>query len=285
MGKPMARNLLQAGYKLKVHNRSQASCEELAALGAARAQNPREAASGVDVVITMLPDSPDVESVVLGADGVVEGIGKGAVLIDMSSISPTVTQKIAAEISGRGARMLDAPVSGGEVGAINATLAIMVGGEEQTFEECLPILKTMGDNIVRVGDVGSGNYAKLANQIIVALNIAAISEAFVLARKAGLEPDVLYDAIRGGFAGSKLLDLKTPHIMEGDFKPGFKLKLHRKDLKNGLEAAQALNVSLPLSGVMSQIFNALMESGAGESDHSAIVTYYEKLAGAQVRKK
>jgi len=285
MGRPMAKNLIQAGYPLKVYNRSPGPCRECEDMGAEAAKSSAHAAEGMDVVITVLPDSPDVEKVVLGPEGAARGMVPGSVLIDMSSISPQVTRKVAYELSNRGVHMLDAPVSGGEKGAIEATLSIMVGGDEQVFERCLPILEVMGSSVVRIGEIGSGNYAKLANQIIVALNIAALSEAVVLAQKAGLDPEILCKAIGHGTAGSRIMEVKAPKMMERNFKPGFKIHLHGKDLKNALEAAHELQVSLPLSGIMQQIFSALLEQGHGQSDHSAVITFYEKLAGGQVSRQ
>ena len=225
MGKPMAKNLQNAGYTLIVHNRSQSPVEELVNLGAQRADSPEAAAKKSDIIITMLPNSPQVEAVVLGENGIIKAAAPGKILIDMSSIEPLVSQKIAEELAKKGMEMLDAPVSGGETGAIKGELAIMVGGKENIFNKCLPIFNVLGKSTVRVGNVGAGGFAKLANQIIVALNIAAVSEAFILGQKAGLDADKLFQAIRKGLAGSQVMDAKVPKIINRDFAPGFKIKL------------------------------------------------------------
>ena len=284
MGKPMAKNLLKAGYALIVHNRSQAPVDELVQEGAQAAKSPAEVASQSEVVITMLPNSPDVEQVILSENGVLAGAAAGSIIIDMSSIEPLVSQKIARLAAEKRVEFLDAPVSGGEPGAIEGTLAIMVGGKEEIFDRCLPILKVMGKSVVRGGDVGAGGFAKLANQIIVALNIAAVSEAYVLAQKAGLDPERLFQAIRGGLAGSHVMDAKIPMIVERNFKPGFKIKLHDKDIKNALATAGGLNVPLPLTALIEQMFSALIVAGKGELDHSAMIQFIEKLAQVEVRK-
>ena len=285
MGKPMAKNLLKTGYSLIVHNRSQESVEELIKAGAQKAVSPKEAAEKSDIIITMLPNSPDVESVVLGENGIIESARAGQILIDMSSIEPLVSQQIARKLGEKGVEMLDAPVSGGEPGAIKGELAIMVGGKQKIFKKCLPIFQALGKSAVLVADVGAGGFAKLANQIIVAMNIAAISEAFVLGQKAGLNPDKLFQAIRGGLAGSKVMDAKIPMITERNFNPGFKIKLHDKDIKNVLKTASDLQVPLPLTGLIEQIMTSLLVGGkGGELDHGGIVQYFEKLAGVEVRK-
>lgn len=285
MGKPMAKNLIKAGYKLIVHSRSKAPVKELVQQGATEATLPKEVARLSDVVITMLPDSSDVELVVLGDNGVLRGARKGLILIDMSSIAPLVSKKIAQEADKMGVEMLDAPVSGGEIGAIEGTLAIMVGGKQHIFDRCLEILQVMGKSVVRVGDVGAGGFAKLANQIIVALNIAAVSEAFVLAQKAELDPQILFQAIKSGLAGSNAMNSKVPKILERNFDPGFKIKLHYKDIKNVLTTARDLNVPLPLTSLIQQILATLIVDQKGELDHSAIVNFEEKLAHVEVRKK
>ncbi len=284
MGKPMARNLLKAGYTLVVFNRSRPALEELVRDGAQSARSAREVAERSDVVITMLPNSPDVEAVILGENGVIEGARAGMIIIDMSSIEPLVSQRIAAEVAKSGVEFLDAPVSGGEPGAIQGTLAIMVGGKEAIFEKCRPIFEAMGKTIVRVGDVGAGGFAKLANQIIVALNIAALSEAFVLAKKAGLDLEKLHQAIAGGLAGSRVMDAKIPMIVNRNFTPGFKIKLHDKDINNALTTAAGLQVPLPLTGLVKQILSALIADGKGELDHGAIIQFHEQLAKIEVRK-
>lgn len=284
MGKPMAKNLMKAGYSLVIFNRSQSTSDELVNEGAQSARSAKEVAERSEIIITMLPNSPDVESVVLGENGILEGAKPGNIIIDMSSIEPLVSQRIAAEAKKKGVEFLDAPVSGGEPGAIQGTLAIMVGGNETIFKRCLPIFEALGKSVVRVGNVGTGGFAKLANQIIVALNIAAVAEAFVLGQKAGLDPEKLFQAIRGGMAGSQVLEAKIPKIADRNFKPGFKIKLHNKDLKNALATAADLQVPLPLTGLMEQILSALMANGKGELDHSAIIQFTEMLAKIEVRK-
>ena len=284
MGKPMARNLLKAGYSLTVYNRSAGPMQDLADDGAGKASSIKEVAQNTEVIITMLPDSPDSEKVILGENGVLEGARTGSTIIDMSSIAPLISRKIADEASKRGIEMLDAPVSGGEPGAIAGTLAIMVGGKQDVFDRCLPILDVMGRSVVRVGDVGAGNFVKLANQIIVAANIEAIGEAFVLAQKAGIEPELVFQAIRGGLAGSNALEAKAPMIMERNFSPGFRIRLHQKDLHNALLTAKDLGVPLPVTGLVQQMLGALINRDRGDSDHSAIVNFVEDLANVQISK-
>ena len=286
MGKPMAKNLMKAGYSLVVWKHiNPKPVNELVAAGAQEASSPKQVAEMSDIVITMLPDSPEVEEVILGKNGVLEGSRKGMTIIDMSSISPSAAKKIASEVEKKDVEMLDAPVSGGEPAAIQGTLTIMVGGKETTFDASLGVLQAMGKTITWVGDIGTGQVAKLSNQIMVALNIAALSEAFVLGAKAGIKPQILYQAIRTGLAGSNVLEAKLPKILERDFKPGFKIRLHYKDLKNALEAARELNVPLPFTCLLQQILNALINEGKGECDHSAIITFTERLANVAVRRK
>jgi len=282
MGKPMARNLLKAGYQLTVFDIVPAPVEELVAAGATAASSSRQVAEKSDVIITMLPNTPEVTEAVLGKDGVLDGARRGSLLIDMSSIAPLATRQIAAKAAERGVRMLDAPVSGGEPKAIEGTLAIMVGGAAADFAEAQSILKAMGSSVTHVGDIGSGNIAKLANQIIVALNIAAMSEAMVLAAKAGVSPEKVYQAIRGGLAGSTVLDAKMPLVLKRHFKPGFRIELHIKDLRNALDTAHDLGVPLPLSSGVMEILQALRVDGHARDDHGAIVQFYEKLAHVQV---
>ena len=284
MGKPMAKNLIKAGYSLTVYNRSAGPMQELADDGATQASSSKEVAQNTEVIITMLPDSPDSEKVILGEYGVLEGARKGSIIIDMSSIAPLTSRKIAEEASRKGVEMLDAPVSGGEPGAIAGTLAIMVGGKQDVFDQCLPILDVMGRSVVRVGDVGAGNFVKLANQIIVAANIEAIGEAFVLAQKAGIEPELAFQAIRGGLAGSNALEAKAPMIMERNFNPGFRIRLHQKDLHNALLTAKDLGVPLPVTSLVQQMLGALINRDRGDCDHSAIVNFVEDLANVQISK-
>ena len=284
MGQPMARNLIVAGYSTTVYGRRAKPVEALVADGASVAASSKEVAQRSEIIITMLPDSADSEVVILGEQGVLEGAREGSVIIDMSSIAPLVTQRIAAEAARRKVEMLDAPVSGGEPGAVAGTLAIMVGGKREVFERCLPILEVMGRSVVRVGDVGAGNFVKLANQIIVAANIEAIGEAFVLAQKAGIDPELVFQAIRGGLAGSNALEAKVPMIMERNFSPGFRIRLHQKDLHNALLTGKDLGVSLPVTGLVQQMLGDLINQGKGDNDHSAIVNFVEDMANVQVRK-
>ena len=284
MGKPMAKNLIKAGYELTVHNRSRASVEELAQDGATTASSGKEVAERSDVIITMLPDSPDSELVILGDGGILEGAKAGSVIIDMSSIAPLVSQRIASEAAKNDVEMLDAPVSGGQPGAIAGILAIMVGGNQDTFDQCLPILNTMGRSVVRVGNVGAGNVVKLANQIIVAANIEAIGEAFSLSQKAGIDPELVFGAIRAGLAGSNALEAKAPMIMERNFDAGFRIRLHQKDLQNALLTGKDLGVPLPVTGLVQQMIGALMNKGMGEKDHSGIVRFLEDMAGVEIKK-
>ena len=284
MGKPMARTLVKAGYSLTVYNRSAGPMQDLANDGATQASSSKEVAQNTEVIITMLPDSPDSEKVILGEAGVLEGASKGSTIIDMSSIAPLTSRKIAEEASKNGVEMLDAPVSGGEPGAVAGTLAIMVGGKQDVFDRCLPILNVMGRSVVRVGDVGAGNFVKLANQIIVAANIEAIGEAFVLAQKAGIEPELAFQAIRGGLAGSNALEAKAPMIMERNFNPGFRIRLHQKDLHNALLTAKDLGVPLPVTSLVQQMLGALINRDRGDCDHSAIVNFLEDLANVQISK-
>jgi 2-hydroxy-3-oxopropionate reductase len=283
MGKPMAKNLLKAGFNLVVFSRSNGPVEELVKEKALSANSPGEVAEHSEVIITMLPDSPEVEEIILGKDGVIRGTKPGSVVIDMSSINPLVTQEIAKVLKEKEEEMLDAPVSGGEIGAIQGTLAIMVGGEEKVFNDCMEIFKAVGKNIVHVGGIGAGGYVKLVNQIIVALNIATVGEAFSLGVKAGLDPQVIYQAIRGGLAGSSVLETKAPMIFGRNFKPGFKIRLHQKDLKNALSTAKDLGVPLPLTSLVQQILISLMTDGRGDEDHSALATFFEKMAKVEIK--
>ncbi|NPV54943.1 MAG: 2-hydroxy-3-oxopropionate reductase [Firmicutes bacterium] len=283
MGKPMAKNLIKAGYKLVLYDINPAPVQELVSLGAEAAKSPKEVAQKTEVIITMLPNSPHVKQVVLGENGVLEGAKPGSIIIDMSSKAPLVSVEVAAKAKEKGIRMMDAPVSGGEPGAIAGTLSIMVGGDEKDFEEYRDMLLCMGKSVVRVGDIGSGNTTKLANQIIVALNIAAVSEALVLATKAGVSPKLVYDAIRGGLAGSNVLDTKAPLMMARKFDPGFKIDLHIKDLANVLETAHQVGVPVPLTAAVMEILQALKVDGKGSNDHGAIVNFYEKLAQIEVK--
>jgi 2-hydroxy-3-oxopropionate reductase len=282
MGRPMAKNLINAGYKLIVYDKA-AKFDDLAALGAESAVSNKDLAARSDIIITMLPNSPHVKEAVLGSGGVIEGVKAGTILIDMSSIAPAASQEIAAALKAKGVHFLDAPVSGGEPKAIDGSLAIMAGGDKKIFDTVRPILEKMGSSVVLVGDVGAGNVTKLANQIIVALNIAAVSEAFVLAAKAGVNPQSVFDAIKGGLAGSTVMNAKVPMILDGNFKPGFRIELHIKDLQNALDTAHNLGVPVPLTAEVMEILQGLRVDGYATNDHSAIVRHYEKLANFEVR--
>ena len=282
MGRPMARNLLTAGYSLTVYDVVGTSVEEVVTDGATAAATSREVAESAPVVITMVPDSADSEAAILGSGGVLEGASEGSTVIDMSSIAPGTSQKIAAACEESGVEFLDAPVSGGEPKAIDGTLAIMVGGRKDVFEANREMLGVLGASIVLCGDYGAGNTTKLANQIIVAANIEAISEALVLARKAGLDPQVVYEAIRGGLAGSTAMDAKAPMMIAGDFKPGFRIRLHQKDLHNALLTGKELGVPLPVTSLVQQMIGSLMNDGKGDADHSAIANFLEDMANVTI---
>lgn len=283
MGKPMSKNLLKAGYQLVVYDIVTAALEEVVAAGAEKGASPKDVAAKTEVIITMLPNSPQVKEVVLGKGGVIESAKPGSILIDMSSIAPLVSREVAAELAEKKIRMLDAPVSGGEPKAIDGTLSIMVGGNKADFDEFFPLMKAMGASVVLCGEIGAGNVTKLANQIVVAANIAAVSEALVMAAKAGVNPDLVYQAIRGGLAGSTVLDAKAPLMMDRKFKPGFRINLHIKDLNNILETAKAIDAPTPLSSQTMAMMQSLKEE-YGDSDHSALVRYYEKLAGIELHR-
>jgi 2-hydroxy-3-oxopropionate reductase len=284
MGKPMAKNLLKAGHTLTVYDIIPAGVEEVAAAGAAKAASPKDAASRGDIIITMVPDGPEVEQAILGPKGVLEGARKGSIVIDMSSISPMVSQKVGAACEAKGIEFLDAPVSGGEPKAIDGTLAIMVGGKQDVFNKVESILKNMGSTVTLTGAIGAGNVTKLANQIMVACNIAAMGEALVLATKAGLDPEVVFNAVKAGLAGSTVLNVKAPMVYGRNFKPGFRIRLHQKDLRNALLAAESLKVSLPLTSTVQNMLIDLMNNGKGDLDHSAIVQVIEEASAVEVKK-
>ncbi len=275
----MARNLLKAGYPLVVHSRSRGPVDEMAKAGAKVGTSPRDVASQSDVLITMLPNSPDVEQVVLGRDGVIEGARSGLMLLDMSTISPLVSQKIGAALAEKSVKMLDAPVSGGEKGAIDGVLSIMVGGDKAVFDKALPIFQAMGKTITHLGPLGAGGFTKLANQIIVAVNLTALGEALTLAKKAGLDRELTLTALAGGLAGSKCLDQKKPNYLADTYNPGFKIDLHYKDLGLIMESARALGVPLPATAAVQELFSALRVKGRGGLDHSGVITLLEDLAG------
>jgi 2-hydroxy-3-oxopropionate reductase len=284
MGRNMAKNLIKAGYNLVAYDKF-ANFDDVISLGAVKASSNKEVAEKSDLVITMLPNSPHVKEAILGKDGILEGCKQGQIVVDMSSIAPAVSQEVNVALKAKGVAFLDAPVSGGEPKAIDGTLAIMVGGDAATFEKAKPVLEKMGSSVVLVGDVGAGNVTKLANQIIVALNIAAVSEAFVLATKAGVDPEKVFDAIKGGLAGSTVMNAKVPMILNNNFAPGFRIELHIKDLQNALDTGHNLNSPLPLTANVMETMQALKADGFAANDHSAIARFYEKLAKIEVRKR
>jgi 2-hydroxy-3-oxopropionate reductase len=283
MGKPMAKNLLKAGHKLVVYDIVEAPVAELVQAGATAGSSPKDVAAQNELIITMLPNSPHVKTAVLGKNGVIEGARSGSVLVDMSSIAPLASREVAAELAGKGIEMLDAPVSGGEPKAIDGTLAIMVGGKEALFEKVKPVLLQMGASAVLCGDIGAGNVTKLANQVIVALNIAAMSEAYVLATKAGVDPERVFNAIKGGLAGSTVLNAKSPMVLAGNYKPGFRIALHIKDLQNALDTAHENGVPIPLTSQVMEMMQALKVAGHQSDDHGGLIQFYEGLAGVKVR--
>ena len=284
MGKPMSKNLLKAGHEVIVCDVVRAAVDELVAAGAKAAASPRDIAPQVELVITMLPNSPEVKQVVLGKDGILEGAKAGLIVADMSSIAPLASREVAAKLAEKGVEMLDAPVSGGQPKAIDGTLSVMVGGKQEVFDRCLPVFKAMAASVVRVGDIGAGNVAKLANQVVVALNIAAVSEALVLAAKAGVEPELVYQAIRGGLAGSTVMDAKAPLMLDRKFNPGFRINLHIKDLDNALDTGHQFGAPLPLTASVREIMQALKVDGLSDSDHGALVRYFEKQAKIELKR-
>jgi len=282
MGAPMAANLRTAGYPLVVHNRSRAKVEEFVRDGGEAAATPKEVAERSDVVITMLPDSPDVERVYLADDGVIAGASAGMLLIDMSSIAPAVARAVAEAAIGVGADALDAPVSGGDVGARDGTLSIMVGGSETGFERARPLFEVLGKTIVRLGEAGAGQTAKACNQILVAVTIEAVSEALVLASKAGVDPERLLEVLSGGLAGNKVMEVRRRNFLEHDFTPGFKLGLHHKDLGIALRTARELGVYVPTTAIVDQMLAALEAAGDGGLDHSALLTVIERESAHRI---
>ncbi|MDD4076016.1 MAG: 2-hydroxy-3-oxopropionate reductase [Eubacteriales bacterium] len=284
MGKPMAKNLMKAGYELKVYDIVTPAVDELVAAGAARGESNADVAKDSELVITMLPNSPHVKKAVLGENGVLDGAKPGTIIVDMSSINPIASQEVCAEAEKKGCFMLDAPVSGGEPKAIDGTLAIMVGGKQDVFDKVKDILAVMGSTVTLCGDIGAGNTTKLANQVIVAANIAAVSEALVLGKKAGVKPEAIYQAIRSGLAGSTVMDAKAPMMMDGNFKPGFRINLHIKDLNNALDTGHDVGAPLPLTAAVMEMMQWLKANGHETEDHSSLVRYYENLANTDVRK-
>ena len=277
MGKPMALNVIKAGYEVTAFDFNQAPVEAIVAAGGKAAANGREVAEASDVVITMLPNSPHVESALFSENGIAEGLSEGKAVIDMSSIAPLASRDFAERLSKIGVDFLDAPVSGGEPKAIDGTIAVMVGGEQDVFDRYEPLLRTMASTVTLVGGVGAGNTTKLANQMIVAVNIAAVSEAYSLAKKAGVAPENVYKAIRSGLAGSVVMDQKSQKIFDGDFTPGFRIELHIKDLQNALDTAHGVNVSTPFTAQAMEIMQSLKCHGHEKDDHSGIAEWYEMV--------
>jgi 2-hydroxy-3-oxopropionate reductase len=284
MGRHMAKNLLKAGYSLIVFDLNKDLVKEVVGLGAEEGLSSKDVAARSEIIITMLPNSPHVKQAVFGESGILEGVKEGTIIVDMSSIDPMVSKEISEKLKGHGIHFLDAPVSGGEPKAVDGTLSIMVGGSQEVYLQVKKILLVMGASAVHVGDVGSGNVTKLANQIIVALNIAAMSEAMVLATKAGVNPEKVFDAIKGGLAGSTVLNAKAPMVLDRNFKPGFRIELHIKDLINAMDTAHCLGVPLPLTSQVLEMMQALKIDGKEKNDHSGLVQYYEKLAGIEVKR-
>lgn len=282
MGRPMGRNLLKAGFRLVVHDVVAPPVAELVAEGAIAAASPREVAAASDVLVTMLPDSPDVEAVYLGDDGALAAARPGWLAIDMSSISPRVARRLAGLAEAAGAEMLDAPVSGGDKGAIAGTLSIMVGGSAAAFERALPVLRTMGRTIVHVGPSGSGQVVKVCNQVVVAEVIEAVSEGLVLGAKAGVDPARIIEVLQGGLAATKVLEMRGPNMLAGRFEPGFRARLHLKDLKNALELARETGVVLPVAVEVEQLMQRMAIAGRADDDHSGLITVLEELAGFRV---
>ena len=282
MGKPMVKNLLKAGHEVTVFDINQDNINDCVSAGATGATSSKELASNNQIIITMLPNSPHVKAVICGENGVLEGAKADTLIIDMSSIAPAASQEIAAACAQKGVKMIDAPVSGGEPKAIDGTLSIMVGGEKALFEQVKDLLLNMGASAVYCGDIGAGNTTKLANQIVVALNIAAVSEAFMLSKKAGVDPNLVLDAIKGGLAGSTVMNAKGPMMLENNFKPGFKIDLHIKDLANALDAGHAVGAPLPLTATVMEMMQNLRADGFGNDDHSALAKYYAKLSGTTI---
>ncbi|HEY9885156.1 MAG TPA: 2-hydroxy-3-oxopropionate reductase [Thermosynechococcaceae cyanobacterium] len=278
MGKPMARNLLKAGYPLVVYNRSRPAIEVLAAEGAIVADSPKAVAQQADVVISCVSDSPDVEAVALGSNGIIEGAKSGSLYIDMSTIAPATARRVYTALKAKGIDALDAPVSGGDIGAQQGTLSIMVGGDEPAFQRSLPILQAMGKNIVYIGEAGAGQVTKACNQIVVALTVQAVAEALTLAKKSGVDVARVREALMGGFAQSRVLDVHGKRILEGDFQPGFKLSLHRKDMNIVLQTGRETGVPLFGSAQVTSMMDALLAQGKGDLDNAALVTLYELLA-------
>jgi 3-hydroxyisobutyrate dehydrogenase len=285
MGKPMAKNLIKAGFPLTVWNRTASKMKELIEMGAKGASSPKEVAEKSNVIITMLTDSPDVEEVILGPSGVIEGVKRGSIVIDMSTISPKVARKIASKLAEVGVEMLDAPVTGGEIGAINATLSIMVGGNYETFQKCLPIFQALGKRVTYMGPHGNGQITKLCNQIICVINIQAVCEGLILAAKAGLDLDKFLEVVTGGAANSWMLSNLGPKMIKGDMEPGFKIATQQKDLRLVFETAAELKVPLPATALVQQMFRTVEAEGLSEKGTQALIKAMEKIAGYKITKE
>ncbi|SBW12863.1 tartronate semialdehyde reductase [uncultured Alphaproteobacteria bacterium] len=284
MGKPMVKNLLKAGHKVLCFDLNADSVKSCTAAGATAAASIAEVARRSAFIITMLPNSPQVSAVALGPGGIAENAKPGTLLVDMSSIAPLAAREIHDHLRAKGIRMLDSPVSGGEPKAVDGTLSVMIGGAQADFDEAAPVLEAMAGSVVRVGEIGAGNIAKLANQICVAVNIAGLAEAMALSAKAGVDPALVYQAIRGGLAGSTVMDAKAPMMLDRNIKPGFKVNLHVKDLGNIIETGHGVGVPLPMSAAVMEMMQALKVDGMGDADHSALVRYYEKLSNCEVKR-
>ncbi len=283
MGGPMARNLVDAGYEVSAYDIDAAALKRVVDHGAGQGGSIVEVTQNNDIILLMLPNSPDVEKAVLGEGGVIESCKQGQILIDMSSIAPLVSQKVAAELAKKGVEMLDAPVSGGQEKAEAGTLAFMVGGKETVFQECKPLLDVMGGSVTLVGDIGAGETTKLVNQVIVAINIAAVAEGLMLGKKAGVDPEKIFNAIKGGLAGSQCLVDKAPRMLEARYDPGFKMKLHVKDLTNALETSRELHVAMPLASNIMEMMQSLIAEGKTEEDHGGLALFYEKINGLSLK--
>lgn len=284
MGRPMAKNLIKAGHELVVFDFNKEAVADLVSCGAAEAASGAEVAGQCETVITMVPNSPHVRAAVLGEGGVAEGAKAGTVVIDMSSIDPTESRAIGAELAKLGIDMMDCPVSGGEPKAIDGTLSVMCGGKKELFDKYYDMLMIMAGSVVYVGELGSGNVAKLANQMVVAINIAAVSEALTFAKKAGTDPELVYQAIRGGLAGSTVMDAKAPMMLAGNYKPGFRIELHIKDLNNAINAAHAISSPAPLTAQLMEMMQFLKSEGLEKNDHASLVKYYEKISDTSIVK-
>ena len=284
MGKPMSKNLIKAGHELVVCDFNKDAVAELVGCGAKAAENGAAVAKECSVIITMVPNSPHVRAAVFDKGGIAETVKKGSILIDMSSIDPVESRKIGADLAKLGVDMLDAPVSGGEPKAIDGTLSVMVGGKKELFDTYFDVLKAMAASVVYVGELGAGNVAKLANQIVVACNIASLAEALMFSRKAGVDPELVFQAIKGGLAGSTVMNAKAPMMLAHDYKPGFRIELHIKDLTNALNAAHAVTSPVPLTAEVMEMMQALKADGFEKDDHSALAKYYEKMTNVKIGK-